>query len=175
MRQKHSEHSILILTYGAKNTSSCCEALVQSSVTLDQIPNTSNPKCKSQIGRAIHPDSERLLGTWSWQYIVYLKSSFFRRLVKKLINNRNTVIANHGISQNLNVQKCFTEAVRLEVETPGGVEEWPAADLDWLSRKLFRALDRSKEKRWSGGYQGPGKPLQAQEGDPCQREENQFY
>ena len=41
--------------------------------------------------------------------------------------------------------------------------------------QVFRALDRSKEKRWSGGYQGPGKPLQAQEGDPCQREENQFY
>ena len=75
----------------------------------------------------------------------------------KLIDIGRTVIANHGslreISQNLKVQECYTEAVRLDVETPGGGEEWPASTLDWLSRKLrrddevlVRALDSGREK-----------------------------
>ena len=75
----------------------------------------------------------------------------------KLIDIGKTVIAKHGclreISQNLKLQECYTEVVRLDVETPGGGEEWPASTLDWLNKKLrrddevlVRALDSGKEK-----------------------------
>ena len=75
----------------------------------------------------------------------------------KLIDIGKTVIANHGslrtICPNLKSQECYTESVKLDVEIPGGGEEWPASTLDWLNKKLriddevlVRSLDSGKEK-----------------------------
>ena len=75
----------------------------------------------------------------------------------KLIDIGRTVIATfqslRTINQNLKAQECYTEAVKLDVEIPGGGEEWPASTLDWLNKKLriddevlVRTLDSGKEK-----------------------------
>ena len=94
-----------------------------------------------------------------------------RRLVKKQIDIGKTVISNHGsileTSRNLNAQ-----AVRLDVKTSGGSEEWPLEP--WLARqepqKGWRGAGQGPGQQHREGYQELGEPLRAQEADPRQRE-----
>ena len=76
----------------------------------------------------------------------------------KLVDIGKTVHIGFGslreISNNLKVQDCYTEVVKLDLEIPGGDVEWPATTIDALRRKLrpkdevlVRNLDSGKDKK----------------------------
>ena len=76
----------------------------------------------------------------------------------KLVDIGKTVHIGFGslreISNNLKVQDCYTEVVKLDLEIPGGGVEWPATTIDALRRKLrpkdevlVRNLDSGKDKK----------------------------
>ena len=76
----------------------------------------------------------------------------------KLVDIGKTVHIGLGslreISNNLKVQDCYTEVVKLDLEIPGGDVEWPATTIDALRRKLrpkdevlVRNLDSGKDKK----------------------------